>query len=47
MIRYLTGGHGSVEIAVAPDVKEAHDRAVLFLNNVIEKNERKEIRSEN
>lgn len=74
MIRFLTGGHGSVEIAVAPDdeglidvnildpkgrglsfhlaygtpdVKEAHDRAVLFLNNVIEKNERKEIRSEN
>lgn len=73
-IRYLTGGHGSVEIAVAPDddglidvnlldpqgrglcfhlaygtpdVQEAHDRAVLFLNNVIEKNERKEIRSEN
>ena len=60
MIRYLTGGHGSVEIAVAPDddglidvnildpkgrglsfhlaygtpdVQEAHDRAVLFLNN--------------
>lgn len=28
------------------DVQEAHDRAVLFLNNVIEKNERKEIRSE-
>jgi len=74
MIRYLTGGHGSVEVVVAPDeeglidvnildpkgrglsfhlaygtpdVKEAHDRAVLFLNNVIEKNERKEIRSEN
>lgn len=74
MIRYLTGGRGSVEIAVAPDeeglidvnildpkgrglsfhlaygtpdVKEAHDRAVLFLNNVIEKNKRKEIRSEN
>lgn len=73
MIRYLTGGHGSVEIAVAPDdeglidvnildpkgrglsfhlaygtpdVKEAHDRAVLFLNNVIEKNERKENSSE-
>ena len=71
MIRYLTGGHGSVEIAVAPDddglidvnildpkgrglsfhlaygtpdVKEARDRAVLFLNNRIEKNkkERKE-----
>lgn len=69
MIRYLTGGHGSVEIAVAPDdeglidvnildpkgrglsfhlaygtpdVQEAHDRAVLFLNNVIEKNKRKE-----
>ena len=74
MIRYLTGGHGSVEIAVAPDdeglidvnildpkgrglsfhlaygtpdVKEAHDRAVLFLNNVIEKNERKENTDEN
>ena len=74
MIRFLTGGHGSVEVVVAPDeeglidvnildpkgrglsfhltygtpdVKEAHDRAVLFLNNVIEKNERKEIRSEN
>lgn len=74
MIRYLTGGNGSVEVVVAPDeeglidvnildpkgrglsfhlaygtpdVKEAHDRAVLFLNNVIEKNERKEIRSEN
>lgn len=74
MIRYLTGGRGSVEVVVAPDdeglidvnildpqgrglsfhlaygtpdVKEAHDRAVLFLNNVIEKNERKEIRSEN
>ena len=69
MIRYLTGGHGSVEIVVAPDdeglidvnildpkgrglsfhlaygtpdVQEAHDRAVLFLNNVIEKNKRKE-----
>ena len=69
MIRYLTGGHGSVEIAVAPDddglidvnildpkgrglcfhlawgsevVQEAHDRAVLFLNNVIEKSKRKE-----
>lgn len=68
MIRYLTGGHGSVEIAVAPDddglidvnildpkgrglcfhlawgsevVQEAHDRAVLFLNNVIEKSKRK------
>ena len=67
-IRYLTGGHGSVEIAVAPDdeglidvnildpkgrglsfhltygtpdVQEAHDRAVLFLNNVIEKSKRK------
>lgn len=73
-IRYLTGGHGSVEVVVAPDdeglidvnildpkgrglcfhlvygtpdVKEAHDRAVLFLNNVIEKNKRKEISSEN
>ena len=69
MIRYLTGGHGSVEVVVAPDdeglidvnildpkgrglsfhpaygapqVQEAHDRAVLFLNNVIEKNKRKE-----
>lgn len=66
MIRFLTGGHGSVEIAVAPDdeglidvnildpkgrgfsfhlawgseiVQEAHDRAVLFLNHVIEKKE--------
>ena len=74
MIRYLTGGHGSVEVVVAPDgeglidvnildpkgrglsfhlaygtpdVQEAHDRAVLFLNNVIEKNERKEISGEN
>lgn len=74
MIRFLTGGHGSVEIAVAPDddglidvnildpkgrglcfhlaygtpqVQEAHDRAVLFLNNVIEKNKRKEISGEN
>lgn len=74
MIRYLTGGHGSVEVVVAPDdeglidvnildpegrglcfhlayggldVKEAHDRAVLFLNNVIEKSKRKEISSEN
>lgn len=64
MIRYLTGGHGSVEVVVAPDdeglidvnildpkgrglcfhlaygtpdVQEAHDRAVLFLNNVIER----------
>jgi len=71
MIRFLTGGHGSVEVVVAPDeeglidvnipdpkgrglsfhlayrtpdVREAHDRAVLFLNNVIE---RKEISSEN
>nr|DAV97419.1 MAG TPA: hypothetical protein [Caudoviricetes sp.] len=69
MIRYLTGGHGSVEIVIAPDdeglidvnildpkgrgpcfhlawgseaVQEAHERAVLFLNNVIEKNKRKE-----
>jgi len=69
MIRYLTGGNGSVEVVVAPDdeglidvnildpkgrglsfhlaygtpdVQEAHDRAVLFLNNVIEKNKRKE-----
>lgn len=74
MIRYLTGGHGSVEVVVAPDdeglidvnildpkgrglcfhlawgseaVQEAHERAVLFLNNVIEKNKRKEISSEN
>lgn len=66
MIRYLTGGHGSVEIVVAPDdeglidvnildpkgrglsfhlaygtpdVQEAHDRAVLFLNNVIARKE--------
>ena len=71
MIRYLTGGHGSVEIAVAPDddglidvnildpkgrglcfhldygtpdVKEAHDRAVLFLNHVMRMTE---ISSEN
>lgn len=73
MIRYLTGGHGSVEIAVAPDddglidvnlldrdgyglhyhlaygipeVQEVRERAVLFLNNRIEKNkkERKENR---
>ena len=71
MIRYLTGGHGSVEIAVAPDedglidvnlldpkgrglsfhlaygipeVREVRERAVMFLNNRIEKNkkERKE-----
>ena len=75
MIRYLTGGHGSVEIVVAPDdeglidvnildpkgrglcfhlaygapdVKEAHDRAVMFLNNVIEKSKKKkEIGGEN
>lgn len=73
-IRFLTGGHGSVEIAVAPDddglidvnildpkgrglsfhlawgsedVQGARERAVLFLNNVIEKNERKKISSEN
>ena len=65
-IRYLTGGHGSVEIVVAPDeeglidvnilgrdgrglcfhlaygnpdVQEAHERAVLFLNNVIARKE--------
>ena len=71
MIRYLTGGHGSVEVVVAPDdeglidvnlldprgrglcfhlawgsevVQEAHERAVLFLNNMIEKNKRKEDR---
>lgn len=71
VIRFLTGGHGSVEISPAPDdeglidvnilgrdggglhyhlaygapnVEEAHDQAVLFLNNVIE---RKEISSEN
>lgn len=69
MIRYLTGGHGSVEIAVAPDddglidvnllgrdgyglhyhlaygipeVQEVRERAVMFLNNRIEKNKRKE-----
>lgn len=69
MIRYLTGGHGSVEVVVAsddeglidvnildpkgrglsfhlaygtPQVQEVHNRAVLFLNNVIEKNKRKE-----
>ena len=71
MIRYLTGGHGSVEIAVAPDddglidvnlldrdgyglhyhlaygipeVQEVRERAIMFLNNRIEKNkkERKE-----
>ena len=71
MIRYLTGGHGSVEIVVAPDeeglidvnildrdgyglhyhlaygipeVQEVRERAVMFLNNRIEKNkkERKE-----
>lgn len=74
MIRYLTGGHGSVEIVVAPDdeglidvnlldrdgyglhyhlaygipeVREVRERAVLFLNNVIEKNKRKEVSSEN
>lgn len=74
VIRFLTGGHGSVEIAVAPDdeglidvnildpegrglsfhlawgseaVSEAFARAVLFLNNVTEKNKRKEISSEN
>lgn len=67
MIRYLTGGHGSVEIAVAPDddglidvnlldrdgyglhyhlaygipeVQEVRERAALFLNNRIEKNEK-------
>ena len=66
MIRYLTGGHGSVEVVVAPDdeglidvnildpqgrglcfhlayrtpdVQEARDRAVLFLNNVIARKE--------
>lgn len=66
MIRYLTGGHGSVEVVVAPDdeglidvnildpqgrglyfhlaygnpnVQEAHDRAVLFLNHVIARKE--------
>nr|DAS57254.1 MAG TPA: hypothetical protein [Caudoviricetes sp.] len=71
-IRFLTGGHGSVEVVAAPDeeglidvnildpkgrglsfhlaygtpqVQEAHDRAVLFLNNVIEKNKRKEANS--
>lgn len=73
VIRFLTGGHGSVEIAVAPDdeglidvnildsrdrglrfhlawgseaVSEAFARAVLFLNNAIEKNKRKENSSE-
>ena len=72
MIRFLTGGHGSVEIVVAPDeeglidvnildpqgrglsfhlaygapdVQEAHDRAVLFLKHAIEKNKRKEANS--
>ena len=66
MIRFLTGGHGSVEVVVAPDdeglidvnildpqgrglcfhlayrtpdVQEARDRAVLFLNNVIARKE--------
>lgn len=66
MIRFLTGGHGSVEIAVAPDdeglidvnilgrdggglhyhlaygapiVEEAHEQAVLFLNNAVERKE--------
>lgn len=69
MIRYLTGGHGSVEIVVAPDdeglidvnlldrdgyglhyhlaygipeVREVRERAIMFLNNRIEKNKRKE-----
>ena len=69
MIRFLTGGHGSVEIAVAPDddglidvnlldrdgyglhyhlaygipeVQEVRERAIMFLNNAIEKNKRKE-----
>lgn len=69
MIRYLTGGHGSVEIVAAPDdeglidvnildrdgyglhyhlaygipeVREVRERAVMFLNNRIEKNKRKE-----
>lgn len=71
MIRYLTGGNGSVEVVVAPDddglidvnildrdgygphyhlaygipeVQEVRERAVMFLNNRIEKNkkERKE-----
>lgn len=73
VIRFLTGGNGSVEISPAPDdeglidvnilgrdggglhyhlaygtpeAQEAHDRAVLFLNHGIEKNERKEISSE-
>lgn len=68
MIRYLTGGHESVEVVVAPDdeglidvnildpagrglsfhlawgsdvVREAHDRAVLFLKHAIEKNKKK------
>ena len=74
MIRYLTGGHGSVEVVVTPDdeglidvnildpkgrglcfhlaygtpqVQEVHNRAVLFLNNMIEKSKRKGISSEN
>ena len=69
MIRYLTGGHGSVEIVASPDddglidvnildrdgnglhyhlaygipeVREVRERAVMFLNNRIEKNKRKE-----
>ena len=68
MIRYLTGGHGSVEIAVAPDddglidvnlldrdgygvhyhlaygipeVQAVRERAIMFLNNRIEKNKKK------
>ena len=68
MIRYLTGGHGSVEVAVAPDddglidvnlldrdgygvhyhlaygipeVQEVRERAIMFLNNRIEKNKKK------
>ena len=71
MIRYLTGGHGSVEIVVAPDddglidvnlldrdgyglhyhldygipeVRGVRERAIMFLNNRIEKNKRKENR---
>ena len=69
MIRYLTGGHGSVEIVASPDddglidvnlldqdgyglhyhlaygipeVREVRERVIMFLNNRIEKNKRKE-----
>ena len=74
MIRYLTGGNGSVEIVVAPDdeglidvnvldqdgrglsfhlaygtpqVREAFERAVLFLKRAAEKNNKKESTDEN